>query len=1057
MSNISNRYNGGTFEGLFSSWNSIIQTEIFNGVTRSADFAHQGAYSCRLQTKIISGQLFYDTLFDVVPISTKGVYYEFKVRFRLTAGLPDNLLLFLTADIADESPSSENSTKVIAAAQAKDDWQELSMVFKAKEVPFSGGALVYLRICTDIGAFLSANPQIAQAYPNLTNYDNEVDMVAGEFIYLDTLESRIYPASLIAPDQIAGRSLYHVKNVFFLSNGLDIFEIDEPIGWDKVLLTIDFDRDTYRYKYEFTDKDIVLQFDESAGRSILKAIWEELGVDGIASLKFGELDEDDVLTIHYEGDLNFAAYKADKYVVKMSCEKRGAQVAFQTRINVPVSVDAEETLEGTALTPLTKRTLYLNSLLLKSFSEYKGNANSVNIDEIPLTEEKPNPLDFIYTSVPLLQISKNNAPGLSDPYVPDGSFLYTGTLPASSGKRRLVISAGVKFNATLGGSGQPMHLGLIIYKLSNITNPSTPLHIPYNVVTPFHPDYGGIEGESYTDIFDFGDVEIDEEETKIANLEIVQRGFILDNDEALFIKIFIVADNLVEIPIEGAEWLNPENWYMTIEESTIRKPTTVDVYPIHELINRQLEIVTDKVGILKSDFLGRLDLGYDANGCGSNYGAITGEQMRGFDKPMNLSSRNWITSLGSLFCLGISLERDNLNNEFMRVEPLPFFFRDVEIMYFPIITDYSEEAAEEFMFNELEFGYSKFLNNNQPGSRKDFMNKKQYLTTFKTLKNKLPRPVDWILSSQYINLTLQQNIVDNPDNAYETDKDIFLIHHKHEPVTSWEEDVDIVFDAATKTITISSTNFPIKEGDTITILGTDSNNGPKTIVSIDLAIPFWTYIEVSEVLVDETKPSASMTFGERYIPKHDEDFESYIGVNPTSGTIDNQREAATMLNLRHHVKRIAQRWSKVFMTGQPSEVKFIDGQNNDGVESQLAEDAECKYMDNRGDSTGELFTWMQTVKDSSNDSFSADLFGIWDKPLFGKNKYPFSVPMSWDVWNELRKAFEGRHPDGKDYGYISFMDPFGQVKKAYLLSGKFDPIKNMCKLETIEKGTYYST
>ncbi len=1051
MSNLSGKYTNGTFEGDVATWGSVITAGVFNGITRSNTFAFEGVYSCRLQTKVDAGRLFYDTALDVIPVTITDQYYEYKIKIRVTAAFPDDALLFLTGDAASTDPNSQNSTTVITGAQAKAGWIELKTLFKAGVIPFGQGTFVFLRICCDIEALLAAVPTFAQQYPALTALSNSTVMVADEFIYLDAIDVAMLPAESIQPAQLVGRKLYHVRNIFFLGNGVDIFEIDEPIGWDKVFVVIDFDKDVFRYKYEFTDKDIVLEFDEAAGRSILKQIWDEQGPEGSASLKFGELDSNNVLTIHYEADLMFDTYNNDgKYKIKMSAERQGTQTALRTRFNVPASVDLPETLDGTAVDALVKRELYFNSLFLKTLSEYIGNANAVNIEEIPFTEEKPNPLDFVYTSVPLLKLNKNNSPGLEDPFVPDGRFLYTGTLPSSIAKRRINVSVTIKMSATLGGSGQQMYMGIILYKVQGVTNPDQSIGIPFDAINiGGSGGFGGTNGESYSAETLLGLVPLEEEEEFIETLT-VEGGFVLGNDEAVFLKVYLLANELVEIPINASAWLNPEIWIMEIEESTVVKPVTKQVYPIHELLNRQLEIITDKIGILKSDFFGRVDLGYAANGCGSNYGAISGEQLRGFAKPMNLSASNWVRSLGTLFCLGASLERDNNNNEFFRVEPLPYFFRNVELFYFPIITQYGEESANDFIFNELEFGYTKFLNNNQPGSRRDFMNKKQYLTSFKKVQNKLIKTVDWILSSQYINLTLQQNIVDNPDNAYETDKDIFLVHHQAEPVTNFTKAVQIEFIAATKTIVISDTSIPIKEGDIITINGTDNNDGPKTIVTLDMAVPFWAYIEVTEALVDEVQPNTNIDFTARYVPKHDEDFESVIGVNPTTGVLDNEREAATNLNLRHHVKRIAQRWSKFFMTNEPTEIKFIAGNSNDTLETALALDAECQNLETSNNP-------LATVKDASTDAADPAPVpsGIWDKPLFGKNIFNYSAPISWDVWNELRKAFEGRHPDGKDYGYFSFLDPDQVVKKGYLLNAKFDPEKQMCKLQLIEKGTYH--
>lgn len=87
------------------------------------------------------------------------------------------------------------------------------------------------------------------------------------------------------------------------------------------------------------------------------------------------------------------------------------------------------------------------------------------------------------------------------------------------------------------------------------------------------------------------------------------------------------------------------------------------------------------------------------------------------------------------------------------------------------------------------------------------------------------------------------------------------------------------------------------------------------------------------------------------------------------------------------------------------------------------------------------------------DRFDAgtDSLNGMDVPLFDKDMIEFDAPLTWTTVNYIRKAFEGRNPDGRDYGYIQITNPFGEIERGYVTSMKFNPNKQMCKFTLIKK------
>jgi len=133
-----------------------------------------------------------------------------------------------------------------------------------------------------------------------------------------------------------------------------------------------------------------------------------------------------------------------------------------------------------------------------------------------------------------------------------------------------------------------------------------------------------------------------------------------------------------------------------------------DVILPFDAFNRLLQLMTGRTDtVLKSDHLGRTDLGHSEDGAGSLLGIANGFYARQFtDKNLSISWNDAILSYGVADMLSYSIERKGLQ-EYVRIEPLSYFFGSKVIPLTNPIKDVEIKAATAYSYSGLEIGFEK--------------------------------------------------------------------------------------------------------------------------------------------------------------------------------------------------------------------------------------------------------------------------------------------------------------------------------------------------------------
>ena len=147
---------------------------------------------------------------------------------------------------------------------------------------------------------------------------------------------------------------------------------------------------------------------------------------------------------------------------------------------------------------------------------------------------------------------------------------------------------------------------------------------------------------------------------------------------------------------------------ITLTEDSYVEPSQCEVIQPFELFNRLLHKITGRTdNVLISDYFGRKDLGYSEDGEGSRLCIASGFNARNFiDKNTPTSWNDAIESYMVASNISYTIERKGFT-EYVRIEPLSYFFSSKKTYLDKIIDDVKIEVAKEYSYSGIEIGYEE--------------------------------------------------------------------------------------------------------------------------------------------------------------------------------------------------------------------------------------------------------------------------------------------------------------------------------------------------------------
>jgi uncharacterized repeat protein (TIGR02543 family) len=472
------------------------------------------------------------------------------------------------------------------------------------------------------------------------------------------------------------------------------------------------------------------------------------------------------------------------------------------------------------------------------------------------------------------------------------------------------------------------------------------------------------------------------------------------------------------------------------KQSTAKIESTFDV--INTVCKEAVEV---DYTILKSDFF--------ENSCGSLLYLTNGFNIRGInDKNLKVAPKNIIDMVSKLYCLGFGVEYDEAKNELVVIEPVEYFYQDVEIMSFNSISDYKKEIDTSKYYNEVEVGFSKYSKQRETDkgfTLDDVHTKHTYQTPIKTNKNKLSIITDLTLSAYEIEILRRKQFEKDGNKVksnFREDEDVYGLQlTSSTPSETFEyPNNKIAYEDTTLTIIEGTYDFVLEVGDVVTYVSRAGTSQTRTVVYFGVSswdilgnLVFQTYIGFAESLVGTiggvndvsiTKTSASSLL----LPEGSQPFE----------VIENLLSPATTYNLRYTPKRMLYNWAKLLNGGffgknVTDNIIFKQGDGNVELVTQFVETEDCLLGD--------------TNRDEIVEGANVQIQNFYDGNfLFLPIRISFSVSLSFEQLTDLKKCLRGQ--DGtKDYGYVTIINSCGEEEKIFITSIEYSGVTEEATIE----------
>lgn len=207
--------------------------------------------------------------------------------------------------------------------------------------------------------------------------------------------------------------------------------------------------------------------------------------------------------------------------------------------------------------------------------------------------------------------------------------------------------------------------------------------------------------------------------------------------------------------------------------------TVAETYMVNETLSHVTEAITDNCLKVKSDYYGRTDsqpYSSSEDGCGSLRILTSGLKIRRADNPKFFASlKDLFDGLNAIDNIGMGIEPNPFlaGSEWVRIEPVSYFYTDEEILSLPFVPDAKEPIQEQLHYSIIQVGYKKWEVEDINGLD-EFNSNKEFRTGLSTVSNTLDITSGLIAGGYPWEITRQQSFADTGAADTKYDNEIFI-------------------------------------------------------------------------------------------------------------------------------------------------------------------------------------------------------------------------------------------------------------------------------------------
>ena len=563
------------------------------------------------------------------------------------------------------------------------------------------------------------------------------------------------------------RVRYTLRNSFFKDE-----VISEPKGWND-------DEKTFKRSVKvhgvFINLSNNLQFyrgdaNGSGGLDFIKSVHNQQGINADIILIKEERDpQTDLWGEAYRGFLDLSTLSILNNLASVKFNESGLYSAIKSRRSEKLDLSRLDTMDGEAISKINTETVALdgrNIFLVSQLERDTTQAFAIGVIGVNFN-------DYIARSLPLavLSSSDDSFQTVTDlevaTTVAQNDYLegVTGNMVYSIAEvdKTLKLTFEVDYTWTAGGDVF-VNLDLVKYKDGGLYN------FKSFQTLAFTPDLQD-RSLSFT-----GSVKVD-----------------LLAGESLAV---VTGSSTTGINVLTYFWGTSD---VLVEEDSFAESSQAEFILPFEALEKIIHVVSGQGDSLKSNFLGRTDLGNTQDGVGSLTGIVSGAQVRRLeDRFLQTSFKDFESSFSTVWATGYGIEREGFK-EFVRFEDLKYFYQKVVTVRLPNqVKNVKRTVAKDYFYSGLEFGFEKPSQDNlyEEAMGLDEYNTKNTFTTIIKRVEKVFRKISAYRADSYgMEFARRKSILTHPKEDTRYDNDIFLMDLKRGVVDIfaqrlWQDDFE---------------------------------------------------------------------------------------------------------------------------------------------------------------------------------------------------------------------------------------------------------------------------
>jgi len=485
-----------------------------------------------------------------------------------------------------------------------------------------------------------------------------------------------------------------------------------------------------------------------------------------------------------------------------------------------------------------------------------------------------------------------------------------------------------------------------------------------------------------------------------------------------------------------------DEFTLTFEQETFFKllssatceASTADTSLINETGARIIESITDGCMTMKSDYYGRLDsepYASEEQGCGGLRVLTNGLKLRNAT-PSNhfISLQDFFNGLRGIDNIGMGIEPNTVltTQEWMRIEPVEYFYQNIELLRLPFIPDAENRQMPDMGYSTVKIGYQKWEVERVNGLN-EFNSNKLFRTSLKTINNELDATSPFIAGGIPIEITRQETFSTSgsKDTRYDNDNFIICVTKSGTYNVEFFASGDhMVFETSGD----GSEFLPLTQ---IQIQGTVSNDGLRNIFVVSILTSTFDNRVTMDIGFTGGLTTDEVATGVTFA-----NILSNTGVFVEQGNIANSANIfspATAYNWRIRPMYNLMRWFKsiahvyVNLGNSMSKIFFTSGTGNYIAEGELVTPDSCRLENG--------------VLAENQDLDKAD-FNVLNyiDPIFKPETVDFEYPLSLSDYLVIK---------ANPYGYISIQCGTGAYEKAFIKTISYKPIEGKANFTLIKK------